>query len=334
MINFEEGKVASLTGVNGQTGSFLAELLLEKGYKVFGMVRKSSTFNTERIEHIYNNPNLKLIYGDLANSSSVIDFVSQTRPDYFFNLGGLSHVRTSIDMPLQAVDVDGLGVVRCLEAIRKYSSHTRFLQASTSELFGNSPAPQNELTPMVPCSPYSIGKLTGYSACNYYNLAYGMFAVNAISFNHESARRNPTFVTRKITKTLAEIKLGLKNELHLGCLTAKRDFSHASDVAEAMYLMITADKPENYVISSGETYSIEQFLDMVSAKLELNWRDYIKFDERLLRPVEVNCLLGDSSKIRNQLNWKPKFNIHSLIDEMVEYDLKLAKQQLLIKNIG
>ena len=174
MKNVEENKVCSITGINGQTGSFLAELLLEKGYKVYGMVRKSSVFNTERIENIYNHPNLKLIYGDLADTLSVVDFITQTRPDYFFNLGGLSHVRTSIDMPLSAIDVDGLGVVRCLEGIRKYSSHTRFLQASTSELFGNSPAPQNELTPMVPCSPYSIGKLTGYSAVNYYKLAYGM----------------------------------------------------------------------------------------------------------------------------------------------------------------
>ncbi len=324
-------QTSCVTGISGQTGSYLAEILLDKGHKVYGMIRKSSNFTTERIAHLYDNPNLKLVYGDLNDAMSVVDFVTSSKPDYFFNLGGFSHVRSSFELPLTAMDVDGLGVMRCLEAIRKYSPGTKFLQAATSELFGDAKPPQNELTPFKPRSPYAIGKLAGFASVVNYREAYEIHASNAISFNHESPRRNPTFVTRKITKSLCSLKMGLTNKLYLGNLTAKRDFTHAKDVAEAMYLIIKSDIPDDYVIGTGVSYSVEDFLNIVANKLGLNWHDYVKFDPRLLRPTEVPFLQSDSAKIRKKLGWEPKITFDQLIDEMIESDLKLAQQEKLIK---
>jgi len=318
-------KTAAITGITGQTGSFLAELLLENGFLVYGMIRKSSVFNTERIDHIYNDPNLKLMYGDLSDATSIVDFITTAKPDVFYNLGGFSHVRSSFDLPVVAMDVDGLGVMRCLEAIRKYSPHTKFLQASTSELFGDAAAPQNENTRFKPRSPYAVGKLAGFASVVNYREAYSLFASNAISFNHESTRRNPTFVSRKITKTLCEIKLGLKDKLYLGNLQAKRDFSHAKDVCRAMIMILASDTPDDYVVATGESHSIEEFLDAVGFRLNMDWKKYVEFDARLLRPSEVPHLCGDYSKIKNKLGWEPSISFEQLVDEMVEYDLQLLK---------
>jgi GDPmannose 4,6-dehydratase len=320
-------KVACLTGITGQTGSFLAESLLEKDYTVYGMIRKSSVFNTERIDHIYNNPNLKLIYGDLSDAMSIVDFITTAKPDVFFNLGGFSHVRASFDLPIVAMDVDGLGVMRCLEAIRKYSPHTKFLQASTSELFGDMPAPQNEKTIFKPRSPYAVGKLAGYASVVNYREAYSLFASNAISFNHESYRRHPTFATRKITKTLCEIKVGLTDKLYLGNIQAKRDFSHAKDVCRAMCMILDSNSSDDYVIASGESHSIEEFLDAVGKRLDIDWREVVEFDSRLLRPTEVPHLCGDYTKIKNKLGWEPQITFDQLVDEMVEYDLRIASKK-------
>lgn len=319
------GKVAAITGITGQTGSYLAELLLNEGYSIYGMIRKSSSFITNRIDHIYNNSNLKLMYGDLGDYASIVDFIRASKPDLFFNLGGLSHVRTSFDLPIVAMDIDGTGVMRCLDILQKFSPTTRFLQASTSELFGDMPAPQNEITSFKPRSPYAVGKLAGFAAVVNAR-EQGMFACNSISFNHESPRRHPTFVSRKIVKTLCEIKIGLKDELFLGNLTAKRDFSHAKDVCRGMHMILTAEAPNDYVLASGESHSIEDLLDVVSKKLELDWRKYVKFDPRLLRPTEVPHLCGDYSKAKKELGWEPKISFEQLIDEMIKYDLDLLQK--------
>jgi GDPmannose 4,6-dehydratase len=319
---------AAITGISGQTGSYLADLLISRGFEVYGMIRKTSLFTTERIEHLYNHPNLKLIYGDLSDAMSVVDFITTTKPDYFFNLGGFSHVRASFDLPLIAMDVDGLGVMRCLESIRKYSPHTRFLQASTSELFGDAPPPQNEKTPFRPRSPYAIGKLAGFASVVNYREAYSLFASNILSFNHESPFRNPTFVSRKITKTLCEIKVGLKDKLYLGNIKAYRDFSHAKDVCRAMLMILEADAPDDFVIASGESHSIEELLDEVAQRLDLDWKKCVEFDARLLRPTEVPHLLGDPSKAKRVLKWEPLISFKQLVDEMVEFDLKLAKSKI------
>lgn len=320
-------KISCITGISGQTGSYLAEMLLDKSHKVFGMIRKSSNFTTERIEHLYNNPNLKLVYGDLNDAMSIVDFITTAKPDYFYNLGGFSHVRASFDLPIVAMDIDGLGVMRCLEAIRKYSPKTRFLQASTSELFGDAKPPQDELTAFKPRSPYAIGKLAGYASVVNYREAYGIHASNAISFNHESPRRNPTFATRKITKGLCEIKVGAAKELYLGNLGAKRDFSHAKDVARAMCMIIEANDSDDYVVGTGKAYSIEEFLDAVGKRLQLNWKDYVKFDSRLLRPTEVPHLLCNPSKIKDKLGWEAQISFEQLVDEMVENDLTIASSK-------
>lgn len=324
----EKQLVSCVTGGSGQTGSFLLELLLNKNHKVYCMIRKSSNFNTEKINHLYNHPNLKLIYGDLLDPLNIVDFITTAKPDYFFNLGGFSHVRASFDLPLTSIDVNGLGVMRCLEAIRKYSPQTKFLQASTSELFGNSPPPQNENTSFKPRSPYAIGKLAGYMSVVNYREAYSIHASNAISFNHESYRRNPTFFTRKCTFLLSRIKYGLETEMFVGNLSSRRDFTHAKDVCEAMYLMITADKPDDYVVATGKSVSMEWFLNSVADRLNLNWHDYVKVDERLFRPSEVNHLEGDASKIKSNLGWVPKISIDEIIDEMVDYDVQLALKEL------
>lgn len=320
-------KTACITGITGQTGSYLADFLLEKGYKVHGLIRRSSTFGTERIDHIFNNPNLELRYGDMTDTSSLVDFVSDIKPDLFFNMAAQSHVKVSFDVPEYTFDVDAGGVLRCLEAIRKFSPDTRFLQASTSELFGSTPPPQKETTPFHPRSPYAAAKCAAYWTTVNYREAYDLFAVNSITFNHESPRRHETFVTRKVTRAATRIKLGLQDKLIMGNLDARRDWSHAKDVVRGMYAMITANSPDDYVISTGESHSVRELCKFVFSELGMDYKDYIEFDPRYLRPTEVDHLQGDSSKIRLQLGWSPEYTFKSLIREMIAEDMKLAENE-------
>jgi GDPmannose 4,6-dehydratase len=325
-------KSAVITGITGQTGSYLADLLLEKDYKVYGLKRRSSSFNTDRIDHLFDNPNLKLIYGDLSDYSSIVNLVSDVKPDMFFNMAAQSHVRVSFDIPEYTVDVTGTGVIRCLEAIRKYCPQTRYLQASSSEMFGATPPPQNETTPFHPRSPYAVAKVSGYYSTINYREAYNLFACNTICFNHESPRRAETFVTRKITRAATRIKLGLQNELYLGNLEAKRDWGHAKDYAKAMIQILESDTPDDYVVSIGEMHSVKEFAELVFSKLGLDYQKYVKFDPKYLRPTEVDALQGDSSKIRNKLGWKPEYTFEMLVDEMIDHDMQLAKKEKLIKD--
>ena len=326
-----------ITGVNGQDGSYAVELLLKEGYKVYGIKRRSSSLNTERIDHLYQDKhlgsNLELIYGDLSDYSSISSLVGDVKPDLFFNLGAMSHVRVSFDIPEYTMDVTGTGVIRCLEAIRKNSPKTRFLTASSSEMFGYSPPPQNELTRFQPRSPYGVAKVSGFYSTVNYREAYGMFACNAISFNHESSRRGETFVTRKITRAATRIKLGLQDKVYLGNLDAQRDWSHASDVVKAMYKIILADEADDYVIASGKMYSVRQFAETVFSKLGMNYLDYVEFDPIYLRPSEVEALCGSAEKIKSKLGWEPEMTFDDLVNEMIEGDMKLAQKELLIKGI-
>lgn len=324
-------KSVCITGISGQTGSYLTELFLEKNYIVHGLIRRSSNFNTQRIDHVYDNPNLHLHYGDLADANSIINFIDVSNPDLFISAGAQSHVKVSFEIPIYTFDIDATGTVRCLEALRKYSPKTKFLQASSSELFGSSPPPQNEETPFHPRSPYGAAKIGAYWATVNYREAYGMFACNSISFNHEGARRAETFVTRKITRAATRIKLGLQDKLVLGNLDSKRDWSHAKDISNAMYLMLMADAPKDYVICSGEMHSIREFVEMVFSKLDLEWQKYVSTDPKYLRPSEVDALCGDSSKIREELGWVPAYTFEDLVNEMIHSDMKLAKNELLLK---
>ena len=326
---------ACITGITGQTGSYLCDLLLAKGYKVYGLKRRSSSLNTERIDHVYLDPHienhrLEMIYGDLADYSSLVSWIGDIKPDLFFNMGAQSHVRVSFDIPEYTMDVTGTGVMRVLEAIRKTSPKTRFLTASSSEMFGSQPPPQNEQTPFHPRSPYGVAKVAGFFATVNYREAYGLHACNAISFNHESPRRGETFVTRKITRAATRIKLGLQDKLYLGNLDAQRDWSHAADVADAMYKIITAPQPNDYVVASGEMHSVKEFAEMVFSKLDLDYSQYVAFDERYLRPSEVDALCGDPSKIRNELGWKPSYSFEMLVDEMIESDMELARREKIL----
>jgi len=321
---------AIITGITGQTGSYLAKILLDKNYKVYGVVRRSSNFNTQRIDDVYDHHNLELVYGALADYSSITSIVNDVKPDLFFNMAAMSHVRVSFDIPEYTMDVTGTGVIRCLEAIRRNSPNTRFLQASSSEMFGSSPPPQNEETPFHPRSPYAVAKVAGYHATVNYREAYDMFASNAISYNHESPFRGETFVTRKITRAATRIKCGLQDKLYLGNLSAKRDWSHAKDVANAMYMILTSDKPDDYCIASGYMYSVEEFVEKVFSSLELNWKDYVEIDPRYFRPTEVDALCGDSSKLRKNLGWELEYDFDSLVKEMVDEDMKSAQKEKLV----
>jgi GDPmannose 4,6-dehydratase len=322
-------QTACITGITGQTGSYLADLLLGKGYTVYGLKRRSSGFNTERIDHI-KSEKLILQYGDLSDYSSLSSWVGDVKPDLFFNMGAQSHVRVSFDIPEYTMDVTGNGVMRVLEAIRKNSPKTQFLTASSSEMFGSSAPPQSELTAFRPRSPYGIAKVTGYYTTINYREAYGLHACNAISFNHESPRRGETFVTRKITRAATRIKLGLQQKLYLGNLSAKRDWSHAADVADAMYKIITAPDPSDYVVASGEMHSVEEFAQLVFSKLDLDYKEYVDFDATYLRPSEVDALLGDAFKLRTFLGWEPKYSFEQLVDEMIESDMELARREKLL----
>jgi GDPmannose 4,6-dehydratase len=330
-------KTACITGITGQTGSYLCDLLLSKGYKVYGLKRRSSSLNTERIDHVYIDPHidsskLEMIYGDLSDYSSLASWVGDIKPDLFFNMGAQSHVRVSFDIPEYTMDVTGTGVMRVLEAIRKNSPQTRFLTASSSEMFGSHPPPQSETTPFHPRSPYGVAKVAGYFATVNYREAYGLHACNAISFNHESPRRGETFVTRKITRAATRIKLGLQDKLYLGNLSAMRDWSHAADVAEGMYKIITAPTADDFVIASGEMHSVEEFAKLVFGILGLDWKQYVEFDAKYLRPSEVDALCGDPTKIQTQLGWAPTYSFLDLVQEMVDADMELARKEKTIRD--
>lgn len=321
-------QTACITGITGQTGSYLCDLLLSKGYKVYGLKRRSSSFNTERIDHAHD---IELTYGDLSDYSSVASWIGDIKPDLFFNMAAQSHVRVSFDIPEYTMDVTGTGVLRVLEAIRKNSPKTHFLTASSSEMFGSTPPPQNEQTPFHPRSPYGVAKVAGYFSAVNYREAYGMYACNAISFNHESPRRGETFVTRKITRAATRIKLGLQDKLLLGNLDAKRDWSHAADVADAMYKIITAPVADDYVVASGEMHSVEEFARLVFDKLGLDYHKHVGFEPRYLRPAEVDALCGDATKLKTQLGWEPAYDFNALVDEMIQFDMELARKEKLIQ---
>ncbi|HXM36705.1 MAG TPA: GDP-mannose 4,6-dehydratase, partial [Pyrinomonadaceae bacterium] len=297
-------KRALITGITGQDGSFLTELLLEKGYEVFGIVRRSSSFNTERIDHLYQDPHepntrLRMFYGDLNDSSSLNTILRKTEPDEIYNLGAQSHVRVSFDVPEYTGEVSGLGAVRLLEAIRATGLQPRFYQASSSELFGKvHEVPQSETTPFHPRSPYACAKAYAYHITVNYRESYGMFASNGILFNHESERRGETFVSRKITRAATRIKLGLQQKLYMGNLDAERDWGYAKDYVLAMWLMLQAEEADDYVIATGETHSVRQFLDETFGYLDLDWQEHVETDPRYFRPAEVDLLLGDASKAR------------------------------------
>ena len=320
-------KKAIITGITGQDGSYLAELLLSKGYEVHGIIRRASTFNTHRIDHIFqelHDPKSRLFlhYGDLTDGSSVSEVLKKVEPDEVYHLAAQSHVRTSFDIPEYTADVTGLGVVRILEAIRRSNLDTRFYQASSSEMFGSSPPPQNEKTPFHPRSPYACSKVFAYHVAVNYREAYGMFTSNGILFNHESPRRGETFVTRKITRGLARILVGKDKYLYLGNLEAKRDWGYAGDFVEAMWLILQHKQPDDFVIATGEMHSVKEFLTEAFAVVGLDWQKYVKIDPRYFRPSEVDALQGDSSNAREFLGWKPKINFKELAKMMVEADMK------------
>ncbi|MBW6485072.1 MAG: GDP-mannose 4,6-dehydratase [Syntrophobacterales bacterium] len=332
-------KKALITGITGQDGSYLAELLLCKGYEVHGLIRRASTFNTGRIDHLYrdaHDPQARLFlhYGDLSVSGQLTDLLHDIQPDEIYNLGAQSHVRVSFDMPEYTGDITGLGTLRLLEAIRKTCIKTRFYQASSSEMFGAAPPPQSELTPFQPQSPYAAAKVYSYYIVRNYRDAYKIFASNGILFNHESPRRGETFVTRKITIAAARIKLGLQEKLFLGNLEAKRDWGFAGDYVEAMWLMMQQDNPDDYVIATGETHSVREFAEKVFARLGLDYQKYVSIDPRYFRPTEVDVLLGEPGKAVKALGWKPKVGFEALIDLMVAADMEAAQREKTLVSAG
>ena len=326
-------KRALITGITGQDGSFLTELLLEKGYEVYGIIRRSSSFNTDRIDHLYQDPHepgtrLRLVYGDLNDSSSLNTLIRQIRPDEIYNLGAQSHVRVSFDVPEYTGEVTGIGTVRLLEAIREAGINPKFYQASSSELYGKVvETPQRETTPFYPRSPYACAKAYAYWITVNYRESYGMFACNGILFNHESERRGETFVSRKITRAATRIKLGLQQKLYMGNLDARRDWGYARDYVEAMWLMMQADEPDDYVIATGETHSVREFLQEAFGHLGLDWEKYVEIDPRYFRPAEVDLLLGDPTKARTILGWEPKVSFKELVKIMVDSDMKMAERE-------
>jgi GDPmannose 4,6-dehydratase len=321
-----------ITGITGQTGSVLAEKYLEKGYEVHGMLRRNSSFNTRRIDHIFNK--LNLFYGDLADFGSIINKVSEIQPDHMINCAAQSYVKASFDIPEYTFDIDATGVIRCLEAIRRYSPKTKFLQCSTSELFGSTPAPQSESTPFHPRSPYGAAKIGAYWATVNYREAYNLFCVNSISFNHESISRSEHFVTRKITRAATRIKLGLQDKLVLGNLDAKRDWCDARDVARGQIMMLEAGEPDDYVLATGVARTVRDFVEIVFSKLDLDWKEYVEVSSQHFRPSEVDHLCGDYSKIKNKLGWEPQISFDQMVNEMISHDLRLAEQEQLLSQNG
>lgn len=331
---------ALITGVTGQDGSYLAEFLLGKGYEVHGIIRRSSAFNTSRIDHLYHDSHegptsFHLHYGDLADAGNLGRLITSLRPDEVYNLGAQSHVAVSFENPLFTADVDALGTLRILEAIRQCELPIRFYQASSSEMYGKAAeVPQNELTPFHPRSPYGVSKAYSFWQTVNYREAYGYFAANGILFNHESPRRGETFVTRKITRAATRIKLGLQDFLYLGNLDAERDWGFAGDYVEAMWLMLQADEPDDFVVATGERHSVREFVQQTFALLDLDWQKHTRHDPRYLRPAEVDVLQGDASKAKLTLQWSPTVSFEQLIEMMVESDLELAAQERTLVDAG
>lgn len=329
-------KKALITGITGQDGSYLTELLLEKGYEVHGIIRRASTFNTSRIDKLYQDPHISgtrlfLHYGDLSDGSNLSKLIREIAPDEIYNLAAQSHVRVSFDIPEYTADITGVGCIRILEAMREagMETKTKFYQASSSELYGKVvETPQKETTPFYPRSPYAAAKAYAFYITQNYREAYGMFAVNGILFNHESPRRGETFVTRKISRGLARIKLGLDKKLYLGNLDSKRDWGFAKDYVEAMYLMLQHSEPEDFVIATGETHSVREFLDVAGEELEIDWKKYVEIDPKYYRPTEVDLLLGDPSKAKKLLGWEPKMSFEELARTMARSDLELEQKEL------
>jgi GDPmannose 4,6-dehydratase len=327
------GKTALITGITGQDGSYLAELLLSKGYTVHGIVRRSSTFNTERIDHIYQDPQEKnrsfvLHHADLTDGIALVSLLRDVRPDEIYNLGAQSHVRVSFDAPLYTGDVTGLSALRLLEALRASGIEARIYQASSSEMFGAAPPPQNERTPFHPRSPYGCAKVFAYWATVNYREAYGMYAVNGILFNHESPRRGETFVTRKITRAIARIQAGLQDRLYLGNLDAVRDWGYAPEYVDAMWRMLQRDEPEDYVVATGEAATVRQFLEVAFEHAGLDWTEHVRYDPKYERPSEVDALIGDASKAHDLLDWKAQVKVAELARIMVDADIRQVADQL------
>jgi len=333
-------KTAFITGITGQDGSYLAELLLDQGYEVHGLVRRSSTFGTERVDHLYVDPHLDsarlfLHYGDLSDASSLASLLREIRPHEVYNLGAQSHVAVSFQNPIYTADVDALGTLRLLEAIRMADHPVRFYQASSSEMYGKvAEIPQNEHTPFHPRSPYGVAKVYAYWQTVNFREAYGLYACNGILFNHESPRRGETFVTRKITRAATRIALGLQDKLFLGNLDAERDWGFAGDYVRGMWLMLQQPRPDDYVLATGERHSVREFCERAFELLDLDWERYVEIDKRYLRPAEVDLLQGDATKARRVLGWEPTVGFEELVEMMVTADLELAKQERTLVDAG
>ena len=328
-------KKALITGITGQDGSYLTEFLLKKDYEVYGIIRRSSSFHTGRIDHLYKDPHegprLKLIYGDLTDGGNISGILNEIKPDEVYNLAAQSHVRVSFDQPIYTVNVDALGTLRLLEAVRQMKKPPRFYQASSSEMYGKAvETPQTEKTPFYPRSPYGCAKVYSFWQTVNYREAYNIFACNGILFNHESPRRGETFVTRKITRAAARIKLGLQDKVYLGNLEAKRDWGYAVDFVEAMWLMLQQNKPDDYVIATGQTHSVREFLDEVFGYHGLDWKKHVEIDPKYYRPTEVDMLLGDASKAKKILGWSPKVGFKELARIMADADMRLAQREKVV----
>jgi len=336
-------KRALITGVTGQDGAYLAAFLLSKGYEVHGIVRRASLFNTDRIDHLYHDPHTRgvsftLHYGDLADGSSLRHILEQVAPREVYNLGAQSHVKVSFDIPEYTADVDALGTLRLLEALRDHVRHggegVRYYQAGSSEMFGASPPPQNERTPFHPRSPYAVSKVAAHWFAVNYREAYGLFICNGILFNHESPQRGETFVTRKVTRAVGRMKEGLQEKLFLGNLDARRDWGFAGDYVEAMWLMLQQEQPDDYVVATGESRSVRELVEHAFSEADLDWRRYVEIDPRYLRPTEVDALQGDAGKARQRLGWTPRVGFGELIKMMVAHDLDLAKRERVLQTAG
>jgi GDPmannose 4,6-dehydratase len=334
---------ALITGITGQDGSYLAELLLAKGYAVHGIIRRASTFNTDRLDHIYADPHesgarLFLHYGDLSDGTGLRRIIQKVAPDEVYNLGAQSHVRVSFDQPEYTADVDFTGTLRLFECLRDYEQaagrQVKIYQAGSSEMYGATPPPQNETTPFYPRSPYAVAKVASHWIGVNYREAYGMFITNGILFNHESPRRGETFVTRKITRAVGRIKLGLQDKVYLGNLDAKRDWGFAGDYVEAMWAMLQQKQPDDYVVATGRMHSVREFAEAAFAEADLDWQKHVAFDERYLRPTEVDALQGDASKARRVLGWVPKVDFAGLVAMMVAHDMELARQERTLRDAG
>jgi len=324
---------ALITGVNGQDGSYLAEFLLAKGYEVHGLIRRSSSFNTQRVEHIYHDPHesgvrFRMHYGDLSDSGSLINLIRELEPDEIYHLGAQSHVKVSFEVPEYTADSTGMGTIRMLEAIRASGVNTRFYQASSSEMYGAAPPPQNEETPFHPRSPYGVSKVFAFWSAVNYREAYGTFAANGILFNHESIRRGETFVTRKISRAVARIKAGMQDKLYLGNLDASRDWGYAPEYVEAMWMILQQDEPEDFVIATGDAHTVREFVELAFDRVGLGWQRHVEIDPAYFRPAEVESLCGDPAKAREKLGWKAKTSFEELVALMVDGDVALLDDEL------